>query len=173
MAQRELRESPTALRVLVLDNSPDILELLTTDLNCRGCVVTTGSVSAIRHGDIDGVTFIERTAPDVVVFDVAVPYEVNWRVASDLQADPRVRIPFVLTTTNATAVRRLIGRDLIELVGKPYDLDALYDVILRSVLPNGGDTASSPTDRETDRRSGTDRRTAAPSQAVDVESEVL
>src|SRR5207247_7980677 len=59
MAQRELRESPTALRVLVLDNSPDILELLSTDLKCRGCVVTTASVSAIRHGDIDGATFIE------------------------------------------------------------------------------------------------------------------
>jgi len=173
MAQREVRESPTALRVLVLDNSPDILELLATDLKCRGCVVTTGSVSAIRHGDIDGVAFIERSAPDVVVFDVAVPYEINWRVAIDLQADPRVRIPFVLTTTNATAVRRLIGCDLIELVGKPYDLDTLYDVILRSVSPNGGDTVSSPADRETDRRSGVDRGSAAHRQAVDVESEVL
>jgi CheY-like chemotaxis protein len=173
MAPREVRESPAALKVLVLDNSPDILELLATDLKCRGCAVTTGSVSAIRHGDIDGVAFIERSAPDVVVFDVAVPYEINWRVAIDLQADPRVRIPFVLTTTNATAVRRLIGCDLIELVGKPYDLDTLYDVILRSVSPNGGDAVSSPADRETDRRSGVDRRSAAHRQAVDVESEIL
>ena len=129
MAQSRPQESP--LRVLVFDNSSDILELLSTDLQCRGCIVTTGSVSAIRHGEIDGPHLIEAAAPDVIVFDVALPYEANWQIAMNLQADPRVRVPFVLTTTNAMAVRRLIGRDLIELVGKPYDLDTLYDVILR------------------------------------------
>src|SRR5436309_9157335 len=131
--QRQLADAP--LKILILDNSVDILELLSTDLQCRGCVVTTGSVSAIRHGDIDGARLIETAAPDVIVFDVALPYEANWRVAMALQSDPRVRVPFVLTTTNATTVRRLIGRDLIELVGKPYDLDTLYHVVVRSVFP--------------------------------------
>ena len=116
MAPGRLQESP--LRVLVLDNSSDILELLSTDLQCRGCIVTTGSVSAIRHGEIDGPHLIEAAAPDVIVFDVALPYEANWQIAMNLQADPRVRVPFVLTTTNAMAVRRLIGRDLIELVAR-------------------------------------------------------
>jgi len=142
MPQRQLHDSP--LNVLIFDNSPDILELLTTDLKGRGCIVTTGSVSAIRHGEIDGAQLIESTAPDVVVFDIALPYEANWRVATELQADPRVRVPFVLTTTNATAVRRLIGRDLIELVGKPYDLDTLYDVIIRSVCPDIADRTAAP-----------------------------
>src|SRR5207245_4214916 len=132
------------LNGLIFDNSPDILELLTTDLRCRGCIVTTGSVSAIRHGEIDGAQLIESTGPDVVVFDIALPYEANWRIATELQADPRVRVPFVLTTTNATTVRRLIGRDLIELVGKPYDLDTLYDVIMRSGCPDMADRTSAP-----------------------------
>jgi CheY-like chemotaxis protein len=169
MAQRELHDSPTALRVLVLDNSPDILELLSTDLKCRGCVVTTASVSAIRHSEIDGVRLIEAAAPDVV----AVPYEANWHVANAMQSDPRVRIPFVLTTTNATAVRRLIGRDLIELVGKPYDLDTLYDVIQRSVSPENGDAAVSPRDGDADRRSGNDRRVGARRQGAQIEPELL
>jgi len=131
--ERPLHDSP--LKVLIFDNSVDILELLVTDLQCRGCLVTTASVSAIRHGEVDGGRLIEATAPDVVVFDVALPYEANWHVAMALQSDPRVRVPFVLTTTNATTVRRLIGRDLIELVGKPYDLDTLCGVVVRSVFP--------------------------------------
>ncbi len=162
------------LKVLIFDNSSDILELLSTDLQCRGCAVTTASVSAIRHGEIDGAQLIEASAPDVVVFDVALPYEANWRVAMDLQADPRVRMPFVLTTTNAQVVRRLIGRDLIELVGKPYDLDGLYDAILRSaesehrIAPDMG-----PVPREFDRRSGVDRRAKVRRQAETIEPEFL
>jgi CheY-like chemotaxis protein len=176
MPERQLRDSP--LKVLILDNSADILELLSTDLQCRGCVVSTASVSAIRHGETDGGRLIESTAPDVIVFDVALPYEANWRVATELQADPRVRVPFVLTTTNATAVRRLIGRDLIELVGKPYDLDSLYDVILRAAfpdLPQGAAPAlESPEPKLTDdRRSGLDRRTTMRRQAGHAEPEFL
>jgi len=188
--ERPLHDSP--LKVLIFDNSVDILELLVTDLQCRGCLVTTGSVSAIRHGEVDGVRLIEATAPDVVVFDVALPYEANWHVAMALQSDPRVRVPFVLTTTNATTVRRLIGRDLIELVGKPYDLDTLYGVVVRSVFPEkageGGalpgapdtprgpeSTASVPRELADggDRRSGLDRRTVVRRQAGHAEPEFL
>jgi CheY-like chemotaxis protein len=171
MAQCRLQESP--LRVLVLDNSSDILELLSTDLQCRGCIVTTGSVSAIRHGEIDGLHVIEAAAPDVIVFDVALPYEANWQIAMNLQADPRVRVPFVLTTTNAMAVRRLIGRDLIELVGKPYDLDTLYDVILRSVYPETEADGDSSRDQISNRRSGADRRTTARRQSDTIEPGLL
>jgi CheY-like chemotaxis protein len=171
MAQRQLHDS--SLKVLVLDNSSDILELLSIDLACRGCVVTTGSVSAIRHGEIDGPQLIEAASPDVIVFDVALPYEANWRIAMNLQSDPRVRVPFVLTTTNATAVRRLIGRDLIELVGKPYDLDTLYDAILRSVYPETAKDAAASPDPDHERRSGVDRRTGARRQADCIEPEFL
>ena len=201
MTQRLLHESP--LKVLIFDNSVDILELLATDLQCRGCIVTTGSVSALRHGDVDGGRLIEATAPDVVIFDVALPYEINWQVATDLQADSRVRVPFVLTTTNATAVRRLIGRDLIELVGKPYDLDTLFDAIVRSVFPDtAGDSGTSRSPDHTvvqvlesvgdqplgpasaapihdgstgdsERRSGFDRRTVVRRQAGRAEPEFL
>ena len=171
MAQCRPQESP--LRVLVFDNSSDILELLSTDLQCRGCVVTTGSVSAIRHGEIDGPHLIEAAAPDVIVFDVALPYEANWQIAMNLQADPRVRVPFVLTITNAMAVRRLIGRDLIELVGKPYDLDTLYDVILRSVSPETAVDGTPSRDQISNRRSGVDRRTTARRQSDTIEPEFL
>jgi CheY-like chemotaxis protein len=186
MAERRLHESLPPLKVLVLDNSPDILELLSTDLQCRGCIVTTGSVSAIRHGEIDVARLIDVAVPDVIVFDVALPYEANWRIAMDLQSNPRVRMPFVLTTTNAVAVRRLIGRDLIELVGKPYDLDSLYNVILRSVCsgvpavpgapaapdaPAGPD--GPPRERDNERRSGVDRRTNVRRQASKIEPEYL
>jgi CheY-like chemotaxis protein len=171
----EPNRPPAHLKVLILDNSADIVELLSTDLQCRGCAVTTASVSAIRHGEIDGARLIEAAAPDVVVFDVALPYEANWRVATDLQSDPRVRMPFVLTTTNALAVRRLIGRDLIELVGKPYDLDTLYSAIIRSVGSDAEIAEPGPRsgDREGDRRSGHDRRSTVRRQAVNIEPEYL
>jgi DNA-binding response OmpR family regulator len=135
---------PANPKVLILDDSSDILELLSMHLGSCGFDVSTGRVSAIRTGEIDGPRLIGAISPDVIVFDVAWPYEANWQLAADLHDSAAVRIPFVLTTTNARAARRLIGRDLIELVEKPYDLDTLCDVIFRSFGPrsNSADEAA-------------------------------
>src|SRR5262249_48369744 len=73
---------------------------------------------------------IARAHPDVVVFDIALPYEANWELCASLRKDPRVGVPFVLTTTNRAAVERLTSaREVVEILGKPYDLDQFAQAV--------------------------------------------
>lgn len=66
--------------------------------------------------------------PTVVLYDIAPPYEANWLLFRHICGMPSLRDRhFILTTTNERHVRKLIGseQELFELVGKPYDLEAL------------------------------------------------
>jgi CheY-like chemotaxis protein len=161
---------PQALnvRALVMDSSADTLDLLRHYLEHHGFDVETCNLARLRSEGKDLVAAVVDARPDVVIFDIALPYEQNWRVCSTLQADPRVTAPFVLTTTNRAAVERLTdARDVVEILGKPYDLDQFARAVRHAVgLPVGdephGDHSRSGVDRRAgDRRHGERRQTAA------------
>jgi DNA-binding response OmpR family regulator len=159
MDQRELFGAPPRLKVLVLNNSDDMLELIAAHLQQRGCVVTTAHIGPIRHGDSDGVRLIATMDPDVVVFDVAAPYAANWKIATDLQSDVRVRAPFVFSTANRSAFQQLIGRNAVtELIGTALDLEDLYSVVLRAARRNGRSVDQSNDWRHGERRASRERR---------------
>jgi CheY-like chemotaxis protein len=66
--------------------------------------------------------------PKVIVYDIAPPYEANWRLFQHVRTAPAVQhVQWVITTTNAAHVQKLAGKDeqLYEVVGKPYDLDRI------------------------------------------------
>jgi DNA-binding response OmpR family regulator len=155
------------LSVLVLDSSSDTREMLHTYLAARGLAVSTSDLPLIRSGVIDGGRLVAGLDPDVIVIDVAPPYEVNWRAYLDLQRHPFVQCPIVVTTTNERALARIVGTaaELIELVGKPYDLGQLHDAIVRAAALNEDNARESGEDRRTGERRERDRRhrrTASP-----------
>jgi DNA-binding response OmpR family regulator len=152
------------IRALVMDSSADTLDLLRQYLEFRGFEVETCNLARLRNDGVDVAETIVRARPDVVIFDIALPYEVNWEFCSTLRQDPRVHIPFVLTTTNRTAVERLTGaRDVIEILGKPYDLEqfarAVHAAVRggRDAAPPDG-TGSAAVRGDGDRRTGDRRR---------------
>jgi DNA-binding response OmpR family regulator len=159
MEQREFYRAPPRLKVLVLNNSDDMLELVAGHLEKRGCLVTTAHIGPIRHGDSDGARLVEAMDPDVVVFDVSAPFEANWKVAVDLQTDARVRAPFVFSTTNRGAFYNFIGRNaVIELIGTPVDLDDLYNDVVRASRRYARSADQSDDHRHGERRANNDRR---------------
>jgi CheY-like chemotaxis protein len=153
------------LSVLVLNSSADTREMLHTYLASRGLAVSTSDLPLIRSGVIDGGRLIAGLDPDVIVIDVALPYEVNWRAYLDLQRHPFVQCPIVVTTTNERALARIVGAasGLIELVGKPYDLGQLYDAIVRAAALDQESAPESHGRRTGDRRAK-DRRSGTPSR---------
>ena len=125
-----MSDSHLAPVVAVINTSPDTVEILKDLFQRAGFVVATGYTHDIRDGRIDLAAFLRVHAPDVIVYDIAPPYETNWRFLQHLRQTVLSGYRFVLTTTNPARVEPLVGRDerVYEVVEKPGDLD----VILRA-----------------------------------------
>jgi CheY-like chemotaxis protein len=113
--------------VAVINTSPDTVALLTTVLECAGFVTVFGYTHDIRDGRMDLGAFIRQHQPQVIVYDIAPPYEQNWRFFEHLRETILKGRVFVITSTNAARVEGLAGRTprIYEVVGKPLDLDAI------------------------------------------------
>lgn len=113
--------------VAVINTTPDTVDLLKDVLEQLGAIVITGFTYDIRDGTLDLESFLRVHEPDVIVYDIAPPYDRNWEFLQHLRRTILSGYRFVLTTTNRAHVESLIGRDeqIYEVVGKADDLDAI------------------------------------------------
>jgi CheY-like chemotaxis protein len=118
--------------VAVFNTSEDTIEMLRQLFEHRGVVVVTAFTHALRDGRTDLEALMRQHRPNVVVYDIALPYEQNWRLFQHIRSSPVCAgVPFVLTTTNTAQVRKVAGADepIHEIVGKPYDLELLVNTV--------------------------------------------
>jgi DNA-binding NarL/FixJ family response regulator len=157
--------------VAVLDSDPDTIEMLKTWLEFHGFVAAVGNLIEFRLGHDSLVAFLDRTSPDVIVYDLGLPYETNYHFLQTVSAEPAFRrAALVLTTTNASVVQSLLGVQAIEIVGKPYDLGVLLDAIRAGGIGTAVKSPESAADRRRgDRRKG-DRRTSSQPATVETNS---
>ncbi len=108
--------------VLIIDDEPDNIELLTRRLVRRGFVV----LSAISAED--GIAKAIAEQPDVVLMDIKMPVVDGFEATRRLKADPATKaIPVIALTNHAMQEDRdraaAAGADEYET--KPLDLDRL------------------------------------------------
>ena len=121
--------------VAVFNSSDDMVELLRVLFERHGFVVITGHIAAIRKGELDLAAFVAQHQPDVVVYDVVPPDDRQWRFLDHLrETSPLKTVPFVLTSSNAAATRELAATDeqIIEVLGRPFEFDALVEAVSRA-----------------------------------------
>jgi CheY-like chemotaxis protein len=104
----------TAANILVVDDDPEIVSMLSTRLTKRGYNVLTAP---------DGHRALELAKsqrPDVVLLDVMMPGKSGWEVARALKQDPVTQgIKIVMVTA--------IGESVNELTSPLYGADAHLD----------------------------------------------
>ena len=122
----------TAPLVACVDSSEDLVQLLADYLRLDGFrVVTHGT--PIRWGSEPVIRFVSELRPDACVYSVSVPYAESWAEFQTLRAAVP-DVPFVLTTTNLRGLHDAAGpTDGIEILGKPFDLDALCSAVRRAL----------------------------------------
>src|SRR5215470_15619803 len=117
---------PPAASILIVDDDPEIVSMLSTRLSARGYKVTTAS---------DGHKAIEiakREQPDVLLLDVMMPGKSGWEVARALKQDPVTQgIKIVMVTAIGEQVNEitspLYGADAH--IDKPFEFERLERVI--------------------------------------------
>ena len=126
------RAAPVAA---IFNTSPDTVEMLRIALSMAGVVSVSAYTFQLRDGTVDISAFMEQHHPDVVVYDIAPPYDLNYQLFVHLRSTPGLRAcPVVMTTTNARYVQQLLGPDhrVYEVIGKPFDLDAIVQAVLEA-----------------------------------------
>jgi DNA-binding response OmpR family regulator len=116
--------------VAVVNTNPDLVHTLKTHIEKAGFVVLELHMAEIRAGmDLERV--LAQHAPEVIVYDVVAPLEQSWRFLQHLRETACRGYQFVLTSPNATAVERLIGKDekVYEILDDGGDIDVIVQAI--------------------------------------------
>ena len=112
--------------ILVVDDDPEIVTMLSLRLGKRGYRVLTA---------IDGIEALEQTRkqhPDLVILDVMMPGKNGWEVARAIRQDPVTeKIKVVMLTAIGESVNEmtspLYGADAH--IDKPFEFEKLEQTI--------------------------------------------
>jgi PAS domain S-box-containing protein len=120
------RAFPDGPAVLVIDDDPDVIELLRENLAEAGYRVV-----GARDGE-EGVGKARELRPDSIVLDIVMPHKDGWQVLHELKADPVTRdIPIVVLSVvdQKNLGYRLGAADYLV---KPFEREALLTVLSRT-----------------------------------------
>ncbi len=118
--------------VAVINSSEDTVEMLRCALQHSGFTsVVTGHIRDFKTGAGDFPKYLETHDPQVLVYDVSLPYDKNWTFLRLLLDSEHMRgRKVVVTTTNKKRLDEMVGdTGALEIVGKPYDIDQVVKAV--------------------------------------------
>lgn len=118
--------------IAILNHDPSVINMLATWLETQGMRVVCGNLREYRRGHEDVADFIQRYRPEILLFEVSIPYASNWDYLGALRAIPETSgLPFIVTTNNKIALDKAAGEDTgaIEITGTLADMTTLADAI--------------------------------------------
>lgn len=133
-------------RVLVVDDEPQIIEVLRAYLEREGMIVETcGSVA-------EAVPALTRIAPDVLLLDITLP-DGNGLDVLRAAVLPNARVPTIMLTARGEEADRVLGLELgaDDYVTKPFSPRELVARV-RSLLRRTARDAAHPNDGSPSRR---------------------
>jgi two-component system phosphate regulon response regulator PhoB len=104
-------------RILIVDDEPDLLELVRFNLSQAGFDVDTAT------GGQEGIDKARRHRPDLVVLDLMLPDVPGTEVCRRLRTDPELgAVPILMLTARSEEIDRVVGLELgaDDYVTKPF-----------------------------------------------------
>ena len=109
-------------KILVVEDDPDLVELLSYNLRASGFAVGTAA---------DGVDALKKTrsiSPDLILLDLMLPELDGFAVCDILRRDPATAaIPIIMVTAMSSHLARLTGLEAgaNDYITKPFSLKQL------------------------------------------------
>lgn len=121
--------------IAVINSSEDVTDAISLFLSEEGLPSVQGHVADFKKGREDITEFLEKNKPEVVIFDIAPPYEENWNFFKLVESSEEAKgITFILTTTNREQLAKIAGEtNAIEIVGKPFDLEQVVRLVKTAI----------------------------------------
>lgn len=121
---------PALSVVGIINTNPDLVELLKARVEEAGFIALVLHIADVRAG-LDLGAVLEQHDPKVIVYDVVMPYERNWRLFEHLRATFFKGREMVITTPNASGLRRVAGTDqtILEIVDNSGDIDQIVRAV--------------------------------------------
>jgi two-component system phosphate regulon response regulator PhoB len=124
-------------RVLVVDDEPDLLELVRINLAQSGYTVETAASGS------DALAALRRAPPDVMILDLMLPDLSGTELCARVRADQRLAaLPIIMLTAKSEEIDRVVGLELgaDDYVTKPFsprELALRVRAVLRRRAPTG------------------------------------
>ena len=112
------------LRLVILNNSVPVLNMLCKWFEQHGHHCDTAVLADMPAAHEEVGRFIKRHRPDVVIYDVGMPYASSWDLLEVIRTSPALqRQTFVITTPNKRKLEQAVGStSAIEIGGRDTDL---------------------------------------------------
>ena len=126
-----MMENWEGVTLLLLNSQPDTITLLSDWFGALGATVHSSKTLELCHREDEAQALLETIHPDVIIFDLSIPYAQNWQCLQHLiKMGLFGSVPLVLTTTNKRALDQIVGpTDAFEVIGTPHDLWHLQELV--------------------------------------------
>jgi DNA-binding response OmpR family regulator len=125
-------------KILIVDDEPDVIELVEFNLKAAGFEVLSASDGA------EALVKARSQLPELILLDVMIPQMDGLEVCKVLRRDPAtVKIPIIMLTAKAAEIDRVLGLELgaDDYVTKPFSPRELVlrvkNLLKRSAQPDG------------------------------------
>ena len=117
--------------VLVVDDEPDLVEVLSATLSQEGYIVSGAS------NGLEALSVIDAVHPDVIVLDMAMPYLNGWDCLNQIRSNPHLQDTRIIILTGADksfhARQQGLKLGAIKYLLKPCDPEDLIQAVRQAL----------------------------------------
>lgn len=119
---------PDAIKLLIVDDEPEIGELLSYNFRKRGFDVMTAT------NGISALESLNSFMPDVVILDIMMPFMNGITTCREIKSTPGYQntpVLFLSATNNGDLIREAMLSGGDKFISKPIHLNVLIDTVVK------------------------------------------